>query len=89
MTPKKTTVNCATCGLPAVLEVVPDNFDDAPESFTLTTTCSGACPNRYVTMSAQEMHKTTRLPLSGWSRYGRGTPGPEANDSRRPGALTH
>ena len=33
---KKKKVKCEKCGMDAELEVVPDGFDDAPATFTIT-----------------------------------------------------
>ena len=64
---KKRKVECETCWRNAVQEVVADDLDDAPANFTMTRTCSGQCPKTYLYMTAQEMHKQTGLPLTGWS----------------------
>ena len=65
MSPKKK-IKCEKCGSDAELEVVPDGFDDAPAAFGITRTCSGPCQKAYGHMTAQEMHKKTGLPLTGW-----------------------
>ncbi|MEQ1864537.1 MAG: hypothetical protein ABL996_07770 [Micropepsaceae bacterium] len=67
MVPNKKNIKCERCGSNALLEVVPDGFDDAPASFTITRTCSGHCPKAYGPVTAQEMHDKTGLPLNGWS----------------------
>ncbi len=67
MNPNKKKVKCEKCGSDAELEVVPDSFDDAPATFTITRTCSGQCPKTYQRMTAQEMHEKTGIPLTGWS----------------------
>ena len=67
MNPNKKSVKCENCGSDSVLEVVPDSFDDAPAGFTVTRTCSGQCQKAYWPMTAQEMHKRTGLPVTGWS----------------------
>ena len=64
--PNKKKIKCERCGEDAVLEVVPDGFEDAPESFMLVRTCSGACDKTHQSMTAQEMHDWTGLPLRGW-----------------------
>ena len=66
MIPNKKTVSCEKCGQKAVLEVVPDGFNDAPKSFTITIACSGLCKKVYCPMMAQEMREEFGLPLSGW-----------------------
>ena len=63
----KKTVKCEKCGNKAELEVVPDDFDDAPARFTITRTCSSACQKLYISVSPQEMHDEFGLPLTGWS----------------------
>ncbi len=69
MIPNKLDIKCAKCGEPAVLEVVPDGFDDAPESFTIRRTCSGPCEKTYgPQLTAKEMNQETGLPLTGWSK---------------------
>ena len=67
MNPSEKQIKCERCGHDAVLKVVPDGFDDAPEKFTITRTCSGPCEKTYTKMTAQEMNKNTDLPLTGWS----------------------
>lgn len=62
------TDKCEICGSYAEVKVVADGFDDAPVSFTITRTCSGPCDKTYRPMTAQEMHETTGLPLTGWSQ---------------------
>ena len=64
----KKATRCERCSRPAELEIVPVGFDEAPESFTLVRTCSGPCEKTYELMTAQEMHRLTGLPLSGWPR---------------------
>ena len=64
----KKATTCERCGLPAELAIVQDGFDETPESFTLVRTCSGSCEKTYESMTAQEMHRLTGLPLSGWPR---------------------
>ena len=66
MNPNKKSVKCDNCGGDAELVVVPDGFDDAPATFTVTRTCGGQCQKAYCQMSAQEMHKRTGLPVTGW-----------------------
>ena len=67
MNPNRLETTCDKCGAKAVIEVVPDGWDDAPERFTITRTCSGACPKSYRPVTSSEMHEITGLPLSGWS----------------------
>ena len=67
MNPNRKTVKCETFGIDGELLVVPDGFDDAPRSFTITKTCSGPYEKRFMPMTAQEMHDRTGLPLEGWS----------------------
>jgi len=59
-------VKCAACGADAILEVIPDGFDDAPATFVMTHTCSGSCRKLYDPISAEEMNRRTGLPLTGW-----------------------
>jgi hypothetical protein len=59
-------VKCAACGSDAVLEVVPDGWDDAPKTFVVTHTCSGRCEKLYDPITAEEMHRRTGLPMTGW-----------------------
>lgn len=61
---------CDKCGLPAVSEVVPNGFDDAPEIFTIGITCSGSCQKQYFPLTATKMHELTGLPLTGWPNLG-------------------
>lgn len=64
----KTTKPCERCGQPADAQVVADGFDDAPESFTITRTCSAGCTKVYVAgVTPEEMRASTGLPLAGWS----------------------
>lgn len=67
MVPNKLKTKCEHCGLEAEIEVVPDGWADAPASFVITRTCHGPCEKAYMPVTAQEMHKITGLPLSGWS----------------------
>lgn len=67
MHPNKKKIKCEMCGSDATLEVVPDGFEDAPETFVITRTCHGSCKKAYGPMTAQEMHEKTGLPLTGWS----------------------
>ena len=64
------TDKCEICGSDAEVHVVAVGFDDAPASFTITRTCRGQrpCEKTYRQMPAQQMHETTRLPLTGWSQ---------------------
>ena len=67
MIPNKLTIKCERCGSDAVLEVVPDGWDDTPASFTITRTCRGSCPKGYSQVTPEKMHELTGRPLSGWS----------------------
>ena len=64
----KKATKCERCGLPAELEIVQDGFEDTPKLFTLVRTYSGFCEKAYEPITAQEMHRLTKLPLSGWPR---------------------
>ena len=66
MVPNKKRIACEGCGSEALLEVVPDGFDDAPARFTITRTCSGGCKKTYAPVTAQKMRELTGLPVSGW-----------------------
>ena len=61
------TVPCERCGLDATLEVIADDWDDAPASFTLKRTCGGPCRKTYTRLSPQEMNRLTGIPATGWS----------------------
>ena len=50
----KKPVRCDECGARAELEIVPDSFDEKPESFTLTRTCEGACKTTYLKLTLEE-----------------------------------
>ncbi|HYT76901.1 MAG TPA: hypothetical protein VEL79_19250 [Vicinamibacterales bacterium] len=67
MVPKKKTIECEVCGSKATLEVVPDDWKDAPASFTITRTCSARCKKTYMPVSAEKMHDLTGLSTVGWS----------------------
>ncbi len=58
---------CERCGSKSEVKVVADGWDDAPESFTITRTCSGGCTKTYTQMTAAKMHAAFNLPLTGWS----------------------
>ena len=62
MHPKSTTV-CDVCGASAVLEVIPDGAGHTPATYTLTRTCSGACP---VTNRALTPEEATALTGHAW-----------------------
>ena len=62
------TDKCEICGSDADVHVVADGFDDAPASFIIKRTCSGPCEKTYRPMTAQQMHETTGLPMTGWSQ---------------------
>ena len=66
MHPNRKDITC-DCGRKAVVEVVPDDLDDTPAGFTITITCSGACPRSYTPLTPEKMRELTGLPLSGWS----------------------
>jgi len=59
-------VPCETCGRESTVEVRPDGFDDAPVSFTISRTCSGFCPKAHASLTPEENHKLTGLPVTGW-----------------------
>ena len=62
------TDKCEICGSDTEVHVAADDFDDAPASFTIKRTCGGPCEKTYRRMTAQQMHETTGLPLTGWSQ---------------------
>jgi hypothetical protein len=68
MIANKLTTKCERCGAKAEVEVVPDDWQDAPASFTITRTCFGACPKTYASVTPQQMHEITRRPLTGWAQ---------------------
>ena len=41
---------------------------DAPATFIIKRTCGGPCEKTYRPMTAQQMHETTGLPMTGWSQ---------------------
>jgi len=55
------------CGLDATLEVVADDWDDAPAGFTLKRTCSGSCGKTYTQLSPQQMNSLAGILTRGWS----------------------
>jgi hypothetical protein len=60
-------VRCEVCGSRAELQVVPDDWNDAPASFTITRECTGGCGKTYTPCTPQRMQELTGLPLTGWS----------------------
>ena len=66
MIPNKKHVKCDRCGGSVEIEIVPDGFSDAPKAFTMTRTCDRSCPKEYLSMTADQMHEATGLPMSGW-----------------------
>jgi hypothetical protein len=60
-------VKCERCGKEGYLTVHAEDWEDSPLSFTMKEECKGPCEPRYSQMTAEEMHKMTGLPLSGWS----------------------
>ena len=64
------TDKCEICESDAEVHVVADGFDDAPTSFTIKRTCRGPrpCEKTYRQITAQQMHETTGLPMTGWSQ---------------------
>ena len=68
MIPNRKTDKCEICGSDAEVHVAADDFDDTPASFTIKRTCGGPCEKTYRRMTAQQMHETTGLPLTGWSQ---------------------
>ena len=66
MNPKRKT-QCQSCGSDAEEEIIADDWEDAPASFTLRRTCNGPCKKSYLRMAPNEMHELTGRPLAGWA----------------------
>ena len=68
-------VTCKRCGASAEQRVVPEGFDDIPDTYTLERTCSGECSKHYEgVLSASEAFAMTGHMWNGetgrWSRRG-------------------